>query len=94
MITEWDPVKNQRLKQERGVCFDDIMIAISEGRVLDIVPHHNPKKYPRQYIMIVDIAGYAYMVPFVRKNNETLFLKTIFPHRKATKNYLVNKKKI
>ena len=93
MILEWDPVKNQRLKQERGVCFDDIVIAIEENRILDIAPHHNLKKYPNQLVLMVEITGYIYMVPFVIKNTETIFLKTVFPHRKATRNYLINKKK-
>lgn len=93
MITEWDPIKNQKLKQERGICFDDIVISIAEDRVLDITSHYNPKKYPNQYVMIVEIAGYVYLVPFVIKNKETIFLKTVFPHRKSTKDYLINKTK-
>ena len=36
---------------------------------------------------IVDVDGYAYMLPFV-KQGEAYFLKTIIPCRKATKLYL------
>jgi hypothetical protein len=49
--------------------------------------HYNKKKYPNQKILIVDVDGYAYLVPFVKDGNE-LFLKTIIPSRKATKKYL------
>jgi hypothetical protein len=51
------------------------------------VDHPNKKKYPNQRILIVDVSGYAYMVPFIKDDNE-YFLKTIIPSRKATKKYL------
>ncbi len=40
--------------------------------------------------MIVDVEGYAYLVPYVIEKNE-YFLKTIIPGRKATKKYLGDK---
>ena len=45
------------------------------------------KKYPNQKILIIDVDGYAYLVPCVIDKNE-YFLKTIIPSRKATKKYL------
>jgi hypothetical protein len=53
------------------------------------LPHPNPKKYPKQKILVLDIKGYAYYVPFI-EDKEKIFLKTIFPNRKATKKYLLN----
>jgi len=38
-------------------------------------------------MMIVQLGQYAYLVPYVEKE-EYLFLKTIIPSRKATKAYL------
>jgi hypothetical protein len=35
------------------------------NRVLDILPHHLPKKYPNQKILIVTLKYYAHCVPFV-----------------------------
>jgi hypothetical protein len=52
--------------------------------------HPNKKKYPNQKVMIVDVDGYAFLVPYVVDKNE-YFLKTIIPSRKATKRYLGDK---
>ncbi len=40
--------------------------------------------------MVIGVAGYAYLVPYV-ENEEELFLKTIIPSRKATQQYLGEK---
>lgn len=87
---DWDETKNKLLKRDRDVCFEDVMIAIDEGGALDLIPHPNQKKYPQQQIIVVNINGYAYLVPFV-ENNEAMFFKTIIPSRKATKKYLIQK---
>jgi hypothetical protein len=52
-----------------------------------VVSHPNLKKYPRQKFMIVEVAGYAYLVPFVEEDDH-LFLKTIIPSRKATRGFI------
>ena len=85
----WGEEKNAWLKQERGLCFEDIVIAVDEKRVLEILEHANKKKYPNQKILIVAIDAYAHLVPFVEMEN-TIFLKTIIPSRKATKRYLID----
>ncbi|OHA65871.1 MAG: toxin [Candidatus Wildermuthbacteria bacterium RIFCSPHIGHO2_12_FULL_45_9] len=84
---DWDPEKNELLKWERGVSFEDVLVAIEEGYLLDIVEHANKDKYPHQKVFIVCVGGYAYLVPFV-EDDEKVFLKTIIPSRKATKQYL------
>lgn len=86
----WDEGKNQKLIKERGISFEEIQIAIESKKILDTFDHPNQKRYPGQKIMVVEINGYAYLVPFVEEE-ETYFLKTIFPSRKATKKYLKNK---
>ena len=82
-----DPQKNGQLKQERGLGFEQVSVAIETGGLLQIAPHQNPAKYPRQKIMIVEIDAYAYLVPFI-ENDEHFFLKTIIPSRKATRNFI------
>ena len=83
--------KNQQLIEQRGISFEEVIVAIKEGAVLDILPHPNPTKYPNQMVYVLYINDYVYLVPFVRKDKKTVFLKTIFPHRKLTKQYLKNK---
>lgn len=84
---EWDPKKSQKLKEERGIDFDDIMSALQNGAWARIVQHHGKAKFSHQKLLLVDISGYLYVVPFV-ENEEKMFFKTIFPSRKATKQYL------
>ena len=83
----WDPEKNDQLKQERGVSFEQVAVAVETGNLLQIAPHQNPAKYPRQKIMIVEIDDYAYLVPFV-EDEDHFFLKTIIPSRKATRDFV------
>ena len=83
----WPADKNEQLKLERGVSFEDITVAVEAGGLLEIVQHHNPAKYPRQKIMVVESAGYAFLVPFVEEEDH-FFLKTIIPSRKATRDFI------
>lgn len=83
----WNEEKNRLLKQERGVCFEDVITVLNEGYPLDTLEHRNKKKYPNQRIFVVELSGYAYYVPFV-EDDEKIFLKTIIPNRDATKKYL------
>ena len=84
---DWNLDKNAFLQTLRGVSFDDIVKAISEEGLIDTIPHHNQKKYPGQKIYIVVINAYCWAVPFV-ETEEKIFLKTIYPSRKAAKKYL------
>ncbi len=86
-LFEWDNEKNEQLKQERGISFEDVLFCLSNSYHLDTVPHPNKVKYPHQKIFIVNIDSYAYLVPFVEAD-DTIFLKTIIPSRKATRQYL------
>ncbi len=71
--------------------FEEIIDAIEEGKLLDVAENENKEKHPNQKEFIVEIDSYAYIVPFV-EDEEKVFLKTIFPSRKATKKYLVERK--
>lgn len=84
---DWNESKNDKLRAERDVCFEDIVIAISEGKLHDVLDHKGPQRYPRQRVYIVEIQTYIYAVPFV-EDEEKIFLKTIYPSRVLTRKYL------
>ena len=86
-IFRWNAEKNEVLAKERGITFEEIVQRIESGAKVIETPHPNKKKYPNQKILIIDVDGYAYLVPCVTDKNE-VFLKTIIPSRKATKKYL------
>ena len=86
-IFNWDNHKNEKLRIERGVSFEQVVFCIENEKILDIIEHPNEEKYKGQKMYVVEIDNYAYIVPFVDKNNER-FLKTVFPSRKYTKLYI------
>jgi uncharacterized DUF497 family protein len=83
----WNEDKNRRLKVERNISFEEVVFFIEKGQLLDIVEHPNPQKYGGQCMLVVEINEYAFLVPFVESERE-IFLKTIIPSRKATRQYL------
>lgn len=86
MRYEWSEEKNRLLKDSRDVGFEEVLLAIDEGRLLDVIPHHNLDKYPNQKLFIVRIRGHMYYVPFV-EDEERIFLKNIVSSRKYQKKY-------
>lgn len=90
MQLTWDIDKNRRIKEERGVSFEEIVERIHTGDVVDIVDHPNKTKYPHQKMFMVLLKGYVYCVPCV-ETKEGYFLKTVIPSRKATKEYLLER---
>lgn len=84
---DWNDEKNELLKSTRGISFEDVVFHIQNGDVLDIIKHPNAARYPKQNIIVLNIDGYVYLVPYVKERG-TRFLKTIIPSRKATKEYL------
>ena len=88
----WNNEKNQLLKTERNISFEEVVFQIEKKRILDIVEHPNQEKYKGQKIFIISIHNYVYLVPFM-ESEEEIFLKTIIPSRKATRKYLGGKKK-
>lgn len=83
----WDDDKNNLLKETRNISFEEIVLSLSNNKLLEVVEHPNKQKYPGQRIFIVEVRDYAYVVPFV-EDEEKYFLKTIYPSREATKKYL------
>ncbi len=84
---KWNNAKNEELKAERGVSFEQVVIQIEHGNIHDVYTHPDQRIYPNQQILIIEINNYCYIVPFVENENGS-FLKTIIPSRKATKRYL------
>ena len=82
----WTEDKNKILKKERGISFEEIVFAILNDQLLDILEHPNKELYEDQKLYVVALNDYAYIVPFIEKEEE-IFLKTIFPSRKYTRMY-------
>ena len=83
----WGAEKNEQLKLERGISFEQMVVAVEAGGLLDVLAHPNPAKYPNQRVLVVAAEGYAYLIPFVEEVDH-FFLKTVIPSRKATRTYL------
>ena len=83
----WGSEKNEQLKYERGISFENMVIAIESGGLVDILSHPNPVKYPNQKVLVIANEGYAYLVPFIEEADH-FFLKAVIPSRKATRDYL------
>jgi uncharacterized DUF497 family protein len=69
---DWDDDKNELLRKLRGVSFEEVVLAIKNGDLLDRVTHHNSSRYPNQMIFYVKINDYVYAVPFV-EDDEKIF---------------------
>lgn len=83
----WDAGKNERLRADRGISFEEIVFHIERGDTVDILEHPNQERYGGQRILVVNVNDYAYLVPCVETESEVV-LKTIIPSRKATKRSL------
>lgn len=78
------------LKESRGICFEDVVLYIEKGDILDDYQHPNQQRYPDQRIMVIGVNNYAYLVPYA-ENEDEIFLKTIIPSRKAKEKYFGGK---
>mgnify|MGYP001606800846 FL=1 len=83
----WNAGKSLSLKVERGVSFEEVLSAISQGGLLTVMDHPNRAKYGHQKMLVVRIQDYVYLVPYVENENE-IFLKSIILSRKATREFL------
>ena len=75
---DWSDEKNDGLRQERGITFEDVVFHLAHGGLLDTIEHPKQRQYPGQRIFIVNVEGYACLVPFV-EDDEVIFLKRIPP---------------
>jgi len=86
MKYDWNPKKNEWLKKERKLSFEKVVFHLSQGDVWKVADHPDQQKYPGQKIYFVIIDDYIHLVPHIM-SSESIFLKTIIPSRKATKDY-------
>jgi uncharacterized DUF497 family protein len=82
----WNDAKSEQLRQRHGIGFEEIIIALDQNKLI-IDREHTKQKYRHQRELIAEVEHYAYVVPYV-ENDETIFLKTLFPSRVASRQYL------
>lgn len=87
MKYDWNPAKNEWLKKNRNISFEQIIFHLSQGDIWMVSDHPNQEKYPKQRIYFVVVENYVYLVPYIIKK-DVIFLKTVSPSRKATKAFL------
>ena len=83
----WNHDKNEFLKTQRKISLEDVVFHILTGNILETIDHPNQQRYPGQQVHVIAIEDYVYFVPFVESEDE-VFLKTIIPSSKATKQYI------
>lgn len=89
-VFNWNKEKNEWLRKNRSIGFEDIVFLISEGHLIEIIK--NPGgNYQNQFMFVINYDNYIYLVPFIMNENE-VFLETIIPSRKTTKKYIGGKK--
>lgn len=76
----WDPDKDDKLRRERGVGYEELL----DGKFVGIVGHTTRI---HRTLMLIEYDGYIWVVPYVLEG-EVRFLKTAYPSRKYTKLYL------
>jgi hypothetical protein len=90
MVFDWSNEKNEKLKKERNIQFEEIVVAIQNGGLVRRLQHTNPEKYSDQELLLVILNDYVYVVPAVPTGNG-YFLKTIYKSRKYTRMILGDK---
>ena len=76
---KWNELKNKRLKETRGVSFEEIL-----GSMFLSLEKHSTRR--NQFIMLFEYKEYIWVVPCVFEK-DYIFLKTLFPSRKYTQKY-------
>lgn len=84
---EYSKEKDEWLKKNRSISFEDVVVSLKTDKLLDRIIHPNQKRYRNQKIYVIEFKRYAYGIPYV-EDQEKIFLKTIFASRKYTKKYL------
>ncbi len=66
---DWNDEKNEFLKSARSVSFEEVVFHIQNGDVLDVIKHPTAARYPKQNIIVLNIEGYVYLVPYLKEHN-------------------------
>jgi len=81
----WNNEKNAKLKRERGIGFEDVLVKINNGDVLDIMDNPNKRKYPNHKVFIWRLTNIFTMCRS-SKMKMKFFLKQLFPAENWVKN--------
>ena len=87
MNIEWNEEKNAWLEKHRGLSFEIVAEKILRNEIVDDIAHPNQERYTGQYMFIIEIKLYCYVIPYV-ETDDGVFLKTIYPDRRMTKKYV------
>ena len=49
----WNNKKNDQLKRNRGISFEEVTFHVTQGGLLDILDQPNQLKYPGQRVFVV-----------------------------------------
>ena len=77
----WNPQKGEQLIAERGVSFEQMVVAIEAGGLLDVLAHLT-RQVPQAACARGGLGRLCLLLPFVEED-EYFFLKTVIPSRKA-----------
>jgi len=69
---DWNPTKNEQLKRERGLCFEDVEFALTGDGFIDDQPHPNKERYPNQRLLIVLINDYPWCSSLYQRRQEVI----------------------
>tara|TARA_B100000683_G_scaffold242663_1_gene251544 strand:+ start:42 stop:311 length:270 start_codon:yes stop_codon:yes gene_type:complete len=87
VVFDWDNSKNEKLQKERQISFERIVIAIEDGKLLEVLENPNRQEYAHQLLLLVEIDQYVWVVPTIQEKDR-YFMITAFPSRKYTREYL------
>ena len=85
-VIRWNEEKNQLLQIQRKLSFEMVVEKIENQDILSRRSHPDTKKFPKQFIFVLELGGYICYVPFV-EDDEEIFLKIIIPSRKLNKEF-------
>lgn len=86
VLYDWDSKKNDFLKANRRISFEAVIVHLGRGDIWKVTDHPDQLRHPGQSILFVIVDDYVHMVPFEIRG-DTLWLVTVIPSRKATREY-------
>ncbi len=84
MLYEWDDLKNEKLKRERGISFEEIEWVLDNQPILGKV---SSQRHPQQIILLICINDYIWAIPTEQRGNK-IRLITAHQSRKFNRKYL------
>jgi hypothetical protein len=69
----WSHEKNEQLKVERAISFEEMVLSIEADGLLDILKHPDRGKYQNQLIFVVVSYDYVYLVPLLLRRRIIAF---------------------